>query len=104
MSDSIFRRFEKWFGTAEPVDFTFRPTINIDFEIARLDLQPGDMVVLKLRDRVPREALDHFRKTMMDVTRGHKCLILENGADLAILTAAEIEARSTAPQTEEDTA
>ncbi|SHJ71170.1 hypothetical protein SAMN05444159_1290 [Bradyrhizobium lablabi] len=74
---------------------------DIKFKIARLDLRPGDILVLKLKDRIPRDAVDSFRKTLRAVTGGHKCLVLENGADLAILTAAEIEARSAAPMSDE---
>lgn len=74
---------------------------DIEFKIARLDLRPGDILVLKLRDQVPTWEMDRFRKIMQEITGDHKCLVLENGVDLAILTAAEIEARSTAPTSDE---
>jgi hypothetical protein len=73
---------------------------SVRFEIARLDLRPGDILVLRFQDRLRPEAIENIRRTMKDVVGDHRCLILENGAELAVLTAAELEDKlATAPGT-----
>jgi hypothetical protein len=74
---------------------------DLEFEIARLDLQPGDILVARFKERLPLTAINHIRETFNRVVPNVKCLGLENGADLAILSATEIEARSTAPTSDE---
>lgn len=69
---------------------------DIEFKIARLDLRPGDILVVKCRDRLTRETVVRLQEVIRATAPGHKGLILERGMDLAILTAAEIELRSTA--------
>jgi hypothetical protein len=64
---------------------------SVRFEIARLDLRPGDILVLRFQDRLRPEAIEHIRLTMKDVAGDHRCLVLENGAELAVLTAAELK-------------
>jgi hypothetical protein len=74
---------------------------DIEFKIARLDLRSGDILVMRFKERLSRQQVDHMRATIDPIIKGHKVLVLESGADLAILTAAEIEARSTAPTSDE---
>lgn len=72
----------------------YEPLIDIRFEIARLDLRPGDLLVLKIKERLPMEGMRRVKEMMEGAIGGHKCLVLEGGADLAILTAADIEAKT----------
>jgi hypothetical protein len=74
---------------------------DIEFKIARLDLRPGDVLVVKCQDRLTTETVRHMQAVIKEACRGHRALILERGMDLAILSAAEIEARSTAPTSDE---
>ncbi len=69
-------------------------TDDIEFNIARLDLRPGDILVVKLKDRVNTAALTHWREGLGHILPDNKCMILEGGADLAVLTAAEIAERA----------
>lgn len=68
---------------------------DIEFKIARLDLRPGDILVVKCETKLTADMARRMQEVITRVTRGHRTLILEKGTDLAILTAAEIEARST---------
>lgn len=74
---------------------------DIEFKIARLDLRPGDILVVKCQDRLQRDTVLHMQEVIKRACPSHRALILERGMDLAILTAAEIEARSTAPISDE---
>lgn len=67
---------------------------DLEFKIARLDLQPGDILVLKCKQHLPREACDRIRDMMKNVTAGHKTIVLDGGLEIAILTAAEIAERA----------
>jgi hypothetical protein len=67
---------------------------DIEFKIARLDLRPGDILVVKCETKVTPEMARRMQEVITQVARGNRALILEKGTDLSILTAAEIEARS----------
>jgi hypothetical protein len=67
---------------------------DIKFKIARLDLRPGDILVVKCSDLLTREATVHLHEVIQRIIPGQKALILEHGMDLAILTAAEIAERT----------
>lgn len=67
---------------------------DIEFKIARLDLRPGDILIVKCKERLSAGTLAIMREVLARVAGGHKALILENGMDLAVLTAAQIEERS----------
>jgi hypothetical protein len=74
----------KWF------DRMMRPVPpDLEFRIARLDLRDGDILVLKVPGYIPRSHHDSVRDQVMKATNGHKVLVLDGGADLAVLTAAE---------------
>lgn len=65
---------------------------DIEFKIARLELRAGDILVLKIKNSPPREALRKWSDHIERIS-GHRCFVLENGADLDVLTAEEVERR-----------
>lgn len=79
------------------------PSEDVEFKISRLDLRPGDILVIRCKQHVRLETVDLIREQLRDVIGAHKVMILDGGADLAILTAAEIEKRSTPSPPDEAT-
>lgn len=69
-------------------------TGDLEFKIARLDLRPGDIVVLKSPKAISKQQADGMRQIIPEALGGHKALILDNGMDIAVLTAAEIAERA----------
>ncbi len=67
---------------------------EIEFRIARLELRPGDILVVKSRQRLSKIQVDRLADYLKPILEGRRCLVLDSGLDLAVLTAAEIEARS----------
>jgi hypothetical protein len=74
---------------------------DIEFKIARLDLRPGDILVVRCPFLITDTTALRLGAAVREATGGHRALILDGGMDLAVLTAAEIEARSTAPTSDE---
>ena len=64
------------------------------FHVSRLDLRPGDILVLRFKQYLAPNVPARIKADLADVAKGHRVMILDNGADLAVLTAAEIEERS----------
>jgi hypothetical protein len=73
-----------------------KPMDDLEYRIARLALHPGDIVIVKvagrLSDDASRRIVHHVKRCCGDRQR---VLVVEDGIDLSILTAAEIEARAT---------
>lgn len=64
-----------------------QPTLPA-FEIAKLDLKPGDFLVLRFPGKLTPEMVDRL-KTQLDgagVVQKAKILVFEGGADLAVFT------------------
>lgn len=58
------------------------------FEIAKLELKPGDYLVLRFQQRLSSATVERLRTHMGDallLPKGH-ILVLEGGADLAVIT------------------
>lgn len=65
------------------------------FEIAKLRLEPDDILVVKVDRPLSKEATDRIRKHLAGLLPGGiKTMIIERGVDLAVLTKAEIEGRT----------
>lgn len=82
-------------------DDGIRQVDDIEFKISRLDLRPGDILVVRCPFLITAATAARLAAAVKEATGGHRALILDGGMDLAILTAAEIEARSTAPTSDE---
>ncbi len=50
-----------------------------------LPLRPGDILVIRCKDRFPMEAMDRFRALLEKEIPGHRILVLENGTDIEVL-------------------
>ena len=79
-------------------------TDDLEFRIARIDLRPGDTLVLKYPRPLSQEQRRNLMEAMKSASGGHRVMVLDGGLDLAVLTAAEIAERTSAPQQDEDAA
>lgn len=63
--------------------------------IAKLELGPGDVLVVQSKNRVPREVLDRI-KTYVEpqLPHGVKILVIDRSVTLSVLTAADIASRT----------
>jgi hypothetical protein len=57
-------------------------------DIQRLRLEPGDVLVLRMPDRLTAAAVEHLANTMQDAIPGHKVIVLEKGAQLEVVSGA----------------
>lgn len=65
-----------------------------DLEIAKLQLAPGDVLVVKIDRMVPSEVLDRLQSHVaVKVPDGVKVLVIDPAITLSVLTRAEIEAK-----------
>lgn len=62
-----------------------------EFQIAKMRLAPGDVLVIRLDRPVPGEIVARFRdETMQRLPAGVKLLIIDRSIDLSILTKADV--------------
>lgn len=65
-----------------------------EFDIAKLRLQAGDVLVVRMAP-ITHETADAVRESLQPVLPpGIKVLIIDHDTELSVLTQAEIEARS----------
>ena len=57
-------------------------------EIARLELEPGDIIILKSKQALSNAAFDHLQTSMLELfpDHEHKIIILEEDLDIAVIT------------------
>ena len=65
-----------------------------EFKIARLDLRPGDILVVKSPDILSHEQVQFISRLLKEECPNHRVMVLSSGMDLAVLTKAEIAERS----------
>lgn len=53
--------------------------------VERMALNPGDTIVLTFKGRVRQQTLEIVKATMEGKFPGHKCLVLEEGADIKVI-------------------
>lgn len=71
--------------------------MDLDFEVKRLRLQPGDVLVMKAGCRLTDEMCDRLRKAAEDLMPpGVKMMVIDRGLSLSVLTAEEIAAKAAA--------
>jgi hypothetical protein len=64
------------------------------FEIAKLQLTPGDVLVVKTDRPMSQDATERTRKHLTGILpQGVKTMIIDRGVDLSILTKTEIDER-----------
>ncbi len=60
---------------------------DLEFRIAKLEINSGDVLVCKFDQRLSDDHVKHIKEILKDsMPHGVKCLILEKGMDLAVLT------------------
>lgn len=69
---------------------------NLEFRIAKLSLDPGDVLVVKVDKIITAEVAAMIKKQVFEATGNRRVLVLDKNIDLAVLTSSEIEARATA--------
>lgn len=79
---------------------------EIDFHLEKLRLEPGDLLVAKLRQELTKEHIARLRNDLEPKLAGSKCLVIGPGDNLSVMTAFEIQRRldETAPSQNEDAA
>ncbi len=66
-----------------------------ELEIGKLSLAPGDVLVIRTDRVISREAAERLKESAAPLLPpGVKCLVIEAGMELSVLTRAEIEARA----------
>lgn len=74
---------------------------DLEFRIAKLELGPRDVLVVKTAYHIAREVVERIRITLADdAGLTNKIMVIGPDLDLAVLTRAEIESRI-APQSED---
>lgn len=61
-------------------------------EVQRLELKPGDLVVLKCEDTIRPEFEVYLRKQAARLFPGHETIVIHGGIDLQVVSAPESEA------------
>lgn len=62
------------------------------YRIARLECQPGDIVVLKLDRPWPMEAMERMKYDLQTILPdGVRCILLDPHVELSVLTRKQIE-------------
>lgn len=59
-------------------------------EIKKLWLEPGDVIVVRLRDQISCEALGILRHAVKEEFPGNKCLVCEEGVDITTMHESEL--------------
>lgn len=67
---------------------------NLDLKVQRLDLQEGDVLVVSAKQPLPERAHEFLRAKLSAAAPGHRIMVLDGGLQLAVLTAAQIKART----------
>lgn len=73
---------------------------DLEFQIAKLQLAPGDILVAKFGQGLTFEAAQAVREQFCGAVPGHRVLIIDCDLDLSVLTRAEIESRAIGPAPE----
>lgn len=71
------------------------PPADLVFEIARIEMKPGDVLVLRSKQRLSSVQIDRLAEHVRPALGNNKCLVLDRSLDLAVLTKSDIEALST---------
>lgn len=69
-------------------------TDDLQFKIARLELRPGDILVVRAPMRLPSETVARLRDMVRQAAPNVRAMVLDAGLDLSVLTAAEIAERA----------
>ncbi len=65
------------------------PEEEIEFEIARLEMKPGDILAARVTHIVPSEAVARIRAYLERALPGTKVLVIDATLDLSVVSKAE---------------
>jgi hypothetical protein len=65
-------------------------------EISRVQIQPGDIVVVKTKEYVSEQGYANFERYLSKVFPGHQILILDNGTQMDIVAPTDAEKATSA--------
>jgi hypothetical protein len=69
---------------------------NLEFRIAKLSLNPSDVLVIKVDHVISVEMAQRIKKAVLDSIDHRRIIVLDSQTELAVLTSSEIEARAAA--------
>ncbi len=69
---------------------------DLEYRIGKLDVKPGDMLVVKLNSRLTDDMAKRARQHFETSIPGVKVLVIDSAVDLSILTFEEIQRRAAA--------
>ena len=61
---------------------------DFEFKIARLELHPDDFLIVRAKECLPRETIVRIHEVAHKALGHRKCLVLDGGLDLAVLSPA----------------
>ena len=66
---------------------------SMEYRIGRLELRPGDMLVIKVTGNVPSEQVMQMAEDIREIVKS-PVLVIDQNIDLSVLTKEEIAARA----------
>jgi hypothetical protein len=76
----------KWFGTDSKPE-------SVEFVMTKLELNPGDLIVMKARKPIREEVVQQIRKTFRDLGLSNKVIVLED-LDIGVMSSEELRKRA----------
>lgn len=70
---------------------------DLEFQVKKLSLAKGDIVVIKVNGALTMEQCEHIKIAVCDLTGGNRTLVLDRNTELSILSVSDIMARSEHP-------
>jgi hypothetical protein len=65
--------------------------MNLEYQIARLELRPGDILVIKLAAKLSHHAIATIKSDLDRLMPEYRAIILDGGMDLSVLSRAQID-------------
>jgi len=62
-----------------------RPEVTAEWEVAKLDLRPGDVIVFRVARNLTAEEADRIKTRCLLEFPENKCLVLAPGVDIEIV-------------------
>jgi len=57
----------------------------VEAEVARIQVEPGDIILVRIAEPIPMEPLDHLYNVMTKTFPDNKVIIANNGTTLEVL-------------------
>ena len=66
---------------------------SLEYQIARLTVTPGDVIVFKTKTMLTAEQGERIRSMIIEIVPHARAMVLGGGAEIDLLTAAELRER-----------